>query len=70
MSEFNPKQARLTLGLNQSEMARLMGIHRNLWVKWERGEQRITAAPVRLLAVLLFLKAEHPFILDSLCENL
>jgi DNA-binding transcriptional regulator YiaG len=46
---INPKEARLKLGLNQSQMARLMGVHRSTWVKWERGERRMNAAAVELL---------------------
>ena len=56
---LNPKQARLQLGLNQTEMSRAMGVHRNLWLKWERGESRITAAPERLLKTLLWLQSEN-----------
>lgn len=28
-------------GLNQTEMSIAMGVHRQTWGKWERGEQRI-----------------------------
>lgn len=54
---MNPKQAREALGLNQTEMARAMGMHRNLWLKIERGEQGLTASPSRLLDVLLWLQS-------------
>ena len=50
---INPKNARLTLGLNQTEMAKAMGVHRGTWLKWERGEQDISAAPYRLMLSLL-----------------
>jgi transcriptional regulator with XRE-family HTH domain len=60
---INPKQARITLGLNQTEMAKAMGISRGLWLKWEREEQRITAAPQRLIEALLYLKSVN--MLDS-----
>lgn len=52
---ISQEQARLKLGLNQTEMARAMGVHRNLWLKWERKEQRITASPSRQLKTLLWL---------------
>ena len=54
---LNPKQARLTLGLNQTEMAKAMGVHRGTWLKWERGEQDISAAPAQLLKTLLWLQS-------------
>jgi DNA-binding XRE family transcriptional regulator len=54
---INPKQARLTLGLNQTEMANAMGVARGTWLKWEREEQGITAAPSRLLKILLWLQS-------------
>lgn len=56
---MSPKQAREFLGLNQTEMAEAMGMHRNLWLKIERGEQGLTAAPSRLLETLLWLKSEN-----------
>jgi len=59
MKSKNPKEAREYLGLNQTQMASTMGVHRNLWLKWEREEQRITAAPLRLIEVLLWLKSKN-----------
>lgn len=56
---INPKHARETLGLNQTEMAKAMGISRGLWLKWERNEQRITAGPTRLLNILLWLNKKN-----------
>lgn len=53
----NPKQVREFLGLNQTSMAKAMGVHRNTWLKWERGEQDISAAPSQLLKTLLWLKS-------------
>jgi DNA-binding transcriptional regulator YiaG len=49
----DPKQARLVLGLNQKQMATAMGVHRQTWVKWERGERRMNAAAVKLLERIL-----------------
>lgn len=54
---ISPNQARLTLELNQTEMSAAMGVHRNTWLKWERGEQQMSAAPARLLKTLLWLQA-------------
>ena len=54
---INPKQARLTLGLNQTEMARAMGVSRSTWLHWEREERTINAAAERLLKTLLWLKS-------------
>ena len=53
----NPKQGRITLGLNQTEMAKAMGVSRSTWLHWERGERDITAAPARLLKTLLWLQS-------------
>lgn len=55
----NPKQARLTLGLTQTQMAKAMGVSRGSWLKWEREEQGITAAPSRLLETLLWLDFQN-----------
>jgi len=56
---LNPKQARITLGLNQTEMSKAMGISRGLWLKWEREEREITAAPSRLLKTMLWLQSKN-----------
>lgn len=50
------KQARQQLGLNQSDMARAMGVVRTLYTKWERGEQRITAGPKTEIDMLLYMQ--------------
>lgn len=50
------KQARQSLGLNQSEMARSMGVNRVTYTKWERGEQRITAGPKTEIDMLLYMQ--------------
>ncbi len=55
MKTINPKQARLKLGLNQKEMAAAMGVHRQTWVKWERGERPPGSAAIRLIDTLLWL---------------
>ena len=54
--KIDPKQARLTIGLTQTQMAKAMGVARGTWLKWERQEQGITAAPYQLLIVLMWLK--------------
>jgi len=59
--QINPKQARLTLGLNQTQMANAMGVHRGTWSKWERREQQISAAPSRLIQVFLWLHSKDMF---------
>jgi DNA-binding XRE family transcriptional regulator len=53
------KQARLTLGLNQAQMAQTMGIHRQTWVKWERNERKPNATAVRLIELLLWLHKKN-----------
>ncbi|MCP4339849.1 MAG: helix-turn-helix transcriptional regulator [Desulfobulbaceae bacterium] len=57
----NPKEARIALGLNQTQMAEAMGVARGTWLKWERQEQGITAAPARFLSTLLWLKSHNLF---------
>lgn len=49
------KQARLSLGLNQSEMAKAMGVNRMTYAKWERGEQSITAGPSTEIEMMLYM---------------
>lgn len=63
------KEKRAHLGLTQARLARLMGVHVQLWVKWERSEQRITAAPDRLLDVLSMLKTDHPAVYKKLIKR-
>ena len=60
---------RLYLGLTQADMARVMGIHYHLWVKWERNEQRITAAPLRQIEILTMLKDQHPAIFQKIVRK-
>lgn len=50
------KRARQSLGLNQSEMARAMGVHRVTYTKWERGEQVITAGPATEIEMLIHMQ--------------
>lgn len=55
--QTDPKQARLELGLNKSQMARAMGAtHPNTWRKWEDGSREMDASKIRLLETLLALK--------------
>ncbi|MCP3943211.1 MAG: helix-turn-helix transcriptional regulator [Desulfobacteraceae bacterium] len=61
-TKIDIKQARQTLGLNQTQMAKAMGVSRGLWIKWEKGdEQGITAAPTRLLETLMWLHSKDLF---------
>jgi len=56
MQKQDIKKARETLGLNKTQMANVMGVSYGSWIKWERGEQAITAAPVRLIKTMLWLE--------------
>lgn len=49
------KEARLRLGLGLNQMAAAMGIHRQTWVKWERGERTPDNAALRLIEALQFM---------------
>ena len=48
-------EARFRLGLNIQQMAGAMGVHRQTWTKWERGEQKAPAVAIRLIQALQFL---------------
>jgi len=41
MTPLELKEARRTLGLNQVEMARSLGVSRAGYLHWERGERQI-----------------------------
>jgi DNA-binding XRE family transcriptional regulator len=47
------KQTRTRFGLSVVDMARLMGVHRQTYGKWERGESPPNATTNRLLDVLI-----------------
>ena len=52
MTKEQLKQARQSLGLSVNAMAQRLGIDRNTYGKWERGEQRapaIAATAIRWL---------------------
>ena len=55
MSSEKLKEARLRLGLSQQAMSAAMGVHRQTWVKWERGERTPDNAALRLIAALQFM---------------
>lgn len=55
MSNGELKETRLKLGLSQQAMSAAMGVHRQTWVKWERGERQPDRAALRLIEALLFL---------------
>lgn len=63
------KQKRENLGLSQADMARLMGVHYNTWVKWERGENAITAAPLRAVAILVQIHNETPDLFELILNQ-
>lgn len=60
MPDMSIKEAREGLERNQTQMAKIMGVHRNLWLKWERKDQGISAAPMRLIEILVGLKRNFP----------
>lgn len=51
----NTLEARHELGLSIAEMARALGIHRQTWIKWERGEQRPPAVAITAMRMLAFI---------------
>lgn len=52
---MTPKETRSKLGISVAEMARAMGVHRDTWGKWERGERRPDNAATRLMGLLCWL---------------
>ena len=55
MSSQELKEARLRLGLSQQAMSVAMGVHRQTWVKWERGERQPDQAALTLVEALQFM---------------
>ena len=52
---MTPAEVRKELGLSVEEMAQAMGVHRQTWVKWERGERKPDNAATRLMHLLCWL---------------
>lgn len=50
-----PLETRQKLGLNASEMARLMGVHRETWAKWEDGRREPNEAAKTLMGVFAWM---------------
>ena len=55
MTASELKEVRLRLGLSQQAMSAAMGVHRQTWVKWERGERTPDNAALRLIEALQFM---------------
>lgn len=51
-------QARQALGLNIKQMAACLGVHRDTYGKWERGEQTPPAIAESHIRLLLWLKQQ------------
>lgn len=63
------KEARQTLDLSIDEAARACGVHRQTWVKWERGERKPDNAALQLVRLLLWLHERRRATLEKwLCE--
>jgi len=58
---MEPKEVRVALGLNVTEMARVCGIHYMTWSKWEKGEQSPPAVARRMFRLLLWLQSHGLF---------
>lgn len=68
MTDEQIKEARESLGMNQSEMACAMGVHRVTYTKWERGENAITAAPATVIRMLMHMQSKG--VLNSWLDTL
>jgi DNA-binding transcriptional regulator YiaG len=55
MKPMTPNDYRTSLGLSIADMARALNIHRQTWVKWERGEQQPPAVAITAMRLLWFL---------------
>lgn len=64
MTPSQIKAIRVSLGLNVSDMASVIGVHRNTYVKWESGENTISAAPRRSIRIIV--KAELKGLFEEL----
>ncbi len=53
------EHCRRKLGLSYAEMAQICGVHRQTWIKWERGERQPDAAALRLMAILEILQDKN-----------
>lgn len=50
------EHCRRKLGLSYATMARVCGVHRQTWIKWERGEREPDNAACRLMEILEILQ--------------
>lgn len=64
MTHGELKQHRESLGMSIADMARLLRIHRQTYVKWERGEQSMPAVAESAVLMLLHMRGYHPCLLD------
>lgn len=48
-------EVRKRLGLSIADMAKACGVHRQTWIKWEKGERHPEAAARRLISLLEWL---------------
>lgn len=62
---MTPSEARQSLGLSQSEMANLMGVHVMTLSKWERGERNPDKAAQRLIDLLGWLYLNRPRVFEQ-----
>lgn len=66
MDNISPKQARITLGLSQSEMAKVCNTSIGTVTKWDQGQRTPRGQAVRLIEVLLWLRSKNML---SACLN-
>ena len=62
---MTPSEARKALGMSIHDMALVMGVHRQTWTKWERGERRPDNAAARLMELLVWLHQYHEALLTD-----
>lgn len=68
MDKDTPRQIREKLGFSIDEMAQVCGVHRQTWVKWERGEREMSNAAKRLIGVFRWLDSND--LLDICTKDL
>lgn len=57
---MKPNEAAEILGLNIGEMSALLGIHRETYGKWHRGNQRPPAVAIGAIELWIELKKRFP----------
>lgn len=61
---MTPAELRAELQLSHADMARILGVHRHTWIKWERDEQGPPTAAARMLMTSIVYMYQHGLLDD------